>query len=174
MYLSKKEAAEYLNVSERAIARYAQQGKISVKYVKGKNGKEAKYPIEELNSFKSHKDIDIHRPKIEPLPSVDSESQEQDQGLSTLGKGFPSISPVNQERLIQAFENIALSMNNEKQMIDICHKKLLLTIDEVKLLTGLSRDNIKKVIDSRKLKAKKIGRSWRIKKKDLEAYINNL
>jgi transposase len=49
MYLSKKEAAEYLEVSERAIARYAQQGKLSVKYVDGKNGKVAEYSIEELD-----------------------------------------------------------------------------------------------------------------------------
>jgi len=177
MYLSKKEAAEYLKVSERAIARYAQQGKLSVKYVDGKNGKVAEYSIEELDLLKSDKNTDVYRPTAEPMTTLDKENPDPCQGLSMVDKGLPSISELSsQEKLIQAFETIASSLNNQKQINDlnICEKKLLLTLEEVKLLTGLSKELLRTAIKEGKLKAKIIGKGWRIKRKDLEQYIDSL
>jgi excisionase family DNA binding protein len=52
--------------------------------------------------------------------------------------------------------------------------KLLLTLDECRVLTGLSRQTLRAAIDADELKAKQIGRAWRIKRSDLEAYIEGL
>ena len=53
-------------------------------------------------------------------------------------------------------------------------EKLLLTLKEVQALTGLSREILREAINSGKLKAQIIGKSWRIKRFDLSDYIDNL
>ncbi|WP_242578224.1 helix-turn-helix domain-containing protein, partial [Chroococcus sp. FPU101] len=52
--------------------------------------------------------------------------------------------------------------------------KLLLTLKEVQALTGLSRETLKEAIASNQLKAQIVGKAWRVKRKDLEEYIENL
>ncbi len=52
--------------------------------------------------------------------------------------------------------------------------KLLLTLAEAQALTGLSRGVLREAIDKGKLKGQVIGRAWRIKRTDLEAYIKKL
>jgi excisionase family DNA binding protein len=45
---------------------------------------------------------------------------------------------------------------------------------EAQALTGLSRNVLRTAIDAGELKAKQIGRGWKIKKTDLESYIEKL
>ncbi len=52
--------------------------------------------------------------------------------------------------------------------------KPLLKIAEAQTLTGLSRQILKAAIDDGKLKATVIGRSWRIKRDDLDLFIKKL
>ncbi|PSF30451.1 excisionase [Aphanothece hegewaldii CCALA 016] len=52
--------------------------------------------------------------------------------------------------------------------------KLLLTLKEVQALTGLSRETLREAIASGQLKAAIVGKAWRVKRKDLEEYIENL
>ncbi|HEY9299382.1 MAG TPA: helix-turn-helix domain-containing protein, partial [Phormidium sp.] len=52
--------------------------------------------------------------------------------------------------------------------------KLLLTISEAQSLTGLSREFLREAIASGELKAKVIGRGWRIKRLDLDKFIDEL
>ena len=52
--------------------------------------------------------------------------------------------------------------------------KLLLTLPEVQTLTGLSKTLLRDAINKGQLKAKIIGKSWRIKRSDLDEYIANL
>ena len=54
------------------------------------------------------------------------------------------------------------------------YHKLLLTLPEAQELTGLSRTLLRKAISENKLKAKIIGKSWRIRYADLEKYIAKL
>jgi hypothetical protein len=53
-------------------------------------------------------------------------------------------------------------------------EKLLLNLNDCKLLTGLSEQNLKEAIKSDRLKAKIIGRGWKVKKQDLDDFVNNL
>ena len=50
--MKKKEAADYLGVSTRAIERYTSQGKLSVKYEKGKTRPITIYDPNELKKLK--------------------------------------------------------------------------------------------------------------------------
>jgi excisionase family DNA binding protein len=52
--------------------------------------------------------------------------------------------------------------------------KLLLTLPEAQALTGLSREFIRDAINDGTLKAKMIGRSWRVKRSDLDDYVASL
>jgi len=52
--------------------------------------------------------------------------------------------------------------------------KLLLTVTEVQALTGLSKDVLRDAISDGTLKAKLIGRSWRVKRSDLEEFVATL
>jgi excisionase family DNA binding protein len=52
--------------------------------------------------------------------------------------------------------------------------KLLLKLNEAQSLTGLSRLTLRAAIDEGTLKAQLIGRTWRIKRSDLESYIKKL
>ena len=53
-------------------------------------------------------------------------------------------------------------------------EKLLLTLPEVQALTGLSRETLREAIKQNELSAKIIGKAWRIKRSDLEDYIEGL
>ncbi len=56
---------------------------------------------------------------------------------------------------------------------DIAHK-LLLTLPEAAALTNLSRAHLRRAIHGESLKAKKLGRGWRIKRADLDVYVAEL
>jgi excisionase family DNA binding protein len=47
-------------------------------------------------------------------------------------------------------------------------------LTEAALLAGLSRGHLRLAIAEKKLKARIIGRGWRVKREDLEAYIKKL
>lgn len=52
--------------------------------------------------------------------------------------------------------------------------KILLTLAEAQSLSGLSREILRASIRDNKLKAKVIGKAWRIKPMDLEEYVRAL
>jgi excisionase family DNA binding protein len=56
---------------------------------------------------------------------------------------------------------------------DIAHK-LTLSLVEAARLSGLSRNHLRAAIEAGDLKAKIIGRGWKVKKKDLESYVTKL
>jgi hypothetical protein len=60
--MNKQEAAEFLGVSVRALERYVQQGRISVKYEKGKTRPTANFDSVELEAFRA----ELNQPTIKP------------------------------------------------------------------------------------------------------------
>jgi excisionase family DNA binding protein len=84
------------------------------------------------------------------------------------GRGAALIAAIVRETLNQAEER--------KAAPDASHvaAKLLLTLSECQTLTGLSRAVLREAIETKKLKAKLIGRSFRIKRPDLEAFVKAL
>ena len=164
MYVNKKEAAEILGIGERTLRKIAEQGKLSVKYTKGKNGKVAQFLKDEVIKLKA----DREQPLIKPTFDTPSNVSED---LGNLPAIVNSNFPIQaQETMIIALQNLSTSIIGELNLSN----KLILTISEVKNLTGFSKNIIMSEIQNGKLKAKKIGRSWRVKKLDLEAYIRDL
>ena len=56
---------------------------------------------------------------------------------------------------------------------EVAHK-IMLTLPEAAVLTSLSRNHLREAISKGKLKARIIGRGWRVKRSDLDAYVKKL
>ena len=63
--MNKKEAAEFLGVSVRALERYIQQGRISVRYEKGKTRPTPNFDPSELETFKTELNQPSYKPPIQ-------------------------------------------------------------------------------------------------------------
>ena len=169
--MNKKEAAEYLGVSTRAIERYTKQGKLHVQYQKGKTRPVAVYTQEELDLLKEQLSITIHKPAIEESPTVTDNPDKTPVGISGLLEkiALPLFSHL--AALTEAVQNLQPPSGSIEVPIA---EKLLLTLPEVQALTGLSRSTLRDAIENEQLPAKIIGKAWRIKRGDLEDYIENL
>lgn len=176
--MNKQQAADYLGVSVRALERYVQQGKISVKYEKGKTRPTANFDHTELEAFKA----ELNQPTIKPAfeSRQIATEQQSDTGKLTHTAGeiarFDEVSSFGEIGVIEKLSGIieALLGKADTQPIVPIADKLLLTIAEAQALTGLSREFLRDAITAGNLKAKVIGKSWRVKRSDLEQYVDKL
>ena len=167
--MNKKQAAEYLGVSVRALERYVQQGKLTVRYEKGKTRSTANFDQTELEAFKE----ELNQPTIKP--AVESRQ------ITTDVYDETDIVPVNVaefgeftvvDRLAGMVEML-ITRGDKKPTVPI-ESKILLTLDEAQALTGLSKGYLREAIRQGSLKAKQIGKSWRVKRSDLDDFIEDL
>ena len=168
--MNKKEAAAYLGVSTRAIERYVKQGKLSVKYIKGKTSKLATYDEAELARLQEELTQITHKPAIEQVTPEETSLSNSSPTLTGLLEKviFPLSSQLTQlTEAVQSLKSLPIPLVPTEQ-------KLLLTLKEVQALTGLSREILREAIKEGKLKAKIIGKSWRVKRGDLEDFIEGL
>jgi excisionase family DNA binding protein len=162
--MNKKEVAEALGITTRQVETYASKGRLGeVKYVRGRTGKQADYDAEAVAVFKAELDNPDH--SITALQAANS----QPSGLSV---------PAS-DRLITTLEALGFTRDhaNTRQpspsIADLAAKPLL-TLAEAYTLTGLSRGILREAIDAGKLKARIIGRAWRVKRDDLNVFIRKL
>jgi excisionase family DNA binding protein len=156
--VNKKEAAEYLSVSERAIERYTAKGKLNVTYEKGRTGTIAIYDEAELNKLKAEMEN----------PSALARSNSHDTG-DKLARVTPSGLSLAQA-IGQA---IGEHLPKQNGYVPV-ESKLTLTLKEAASLSGLSRSFLVGAIHNKKLKAAKRGRGWNIKRGDLDVYVKAL
>ncbi|MBD2359237.1 helix-turn-helix domain-containing protein [Tolypothrix sp. FACHB-123] len=173
--MNKQEAADYLGVSVRALERYVQQGKISVKYEKGKTRSTANFDATELEAFKAELEQPTIKPAFEPRQNT-TEPQQQTGKLTHSPGEIARFDEVSEFGVIEKLSGIieALLGKADNQPLVPIADKLLLTIAEAQALTGLSREFLRDAINSGQLKAKQIGKSWRVKRSDLQEYIDKL
>jgi excisionase family DNA binding protein len=156
--MNKQEAAQFLECSPRAVERYVQQGKISVIYEKGKTRSVARFDVFELENFKKQLQQKLIKPAIiEPRQTATLNTTK----LVKIRNQADDIDDI-----VEVIAKIAEKL--------IYKDKLLLTLKECQALTGLSRKTLITAIAKHQLIAKIIGKAWRIKKSDLENFINNL
>ncbi len=158
--MNKKEAAARLNVTTRQVEHYVSKGRLTVAYVRGKTGKQSDYDESEVERLKT--ELETPDAPITALQAANSPVV----GL---------VAPQERERFLHALE--ALSNNrstNPQPTISDLAVKPLLTLSEAQVLTGLSRATLRDAIDAKRLKAQIIGRAWRVKRDDLDAYVRKL
>jgi hypothetical protein len=147
--MNKKEVAEFLSVSTRIVEKYASEGRLGeVKYVRGKTGKQAEYAREAVENLKTI------------LESPDTAL---------------TATKTPDARLLVAHLVEAIANRKQPRMEAVrVAEKLLLTVGECKLLTGLSEQNLRLAVKSGKLKAQLIGRGWKVKRQNLDEFVNSL
>jgi excisionase family DNA binding protein len=152
--MNKERAAKSLGISVRSLQRLVQSEKISVTYKRGNSGKqEAIFDADELETYKQERDAESTKPAAMTVSDTALARNDANQFLQIL-------------RQVTTPETKAAG-------VSIADKPLL-KLDEAAALTGLSRDILRKAIDSKKLKGKIIGKSFRIKREDLDEYIKKL
>ena len=172
VFMNKQQAAEFLGVSVRALERYVQQGRISVKYEKGKTRSTANFDSSELEAFRAELNQPTIKPAIESRQTPTEQQPELDKPVLYAGEiaEFGDIGVI--DKLSSIIEGL-LARGETQPSVPIADK-LLLTVSEAQALTGLSKDVLRDAIQEGSLKAKVIGRSWRIKRRDLEQYVASL
>jgi hypothetical protein len=190
--MNKKEAAEYLGLSEKTVERYKSSGKLSARLrrVVGGDGKTRKvldFEQPDVERLRCELSGDIVYPNLtdgQPQTNTQTDTDIQTRtdresskntDLSRVGQTPTDTDIQTQttrpiEIIFARFENVF-----EKNLeVFRAGGKLLLNLTDCRLLSGLSQATLKDAIKSEKLKAKIVGRGWKVKRQDLDEFIKNL
>jgi excisionase family DNA binding protein len=157
--MDKERAAEELGISVRTLQRMVKRGEIAVRYERGPKGDEAHFDEEDLRLYLERHKPALLRPGSSALVRHDAPPVVT--GDMT-GGAMNGAAGDTAHRMVTAFE--ALSVGN----------KLLLNLTEVRMLTGLSGQHLREAIHVGTLKGRIIGRGYKVKRADLEAYVRKL
>jgi excisionase family DNA binding protein len=163
--MNKNQAASFLQVSTRAIERYTAKGKLTPNYDRDESGRMvALYDEAQLASLK----VAMQAAPMSQRAGVQREkSKPQGQALTLRGAGKSAALA----ELIAAIDEA----RSKRAPVVALESKLVLSLAESAAVSGLSAGHLREAIHSKKLKARKgIGRGWRIKRTDLDAYVRKL
>jgi excisionase family DNA binding protein len=175
-YLNKKDAAEFLGVSVRTFERLQGKGKVKVaKQVPGRTGPENVYARVDLLKLRSDQAVDAATtgPLVPELVTEDGSHATSHDTRLVRRDDVTALAPLDMadlnQRLVEALEALKTGVSREAPS-----GKLLLTLPEVTELTGLSRGFLVGAIRVGKLKARIMGKAWRVKRDDLDAYVKKI
>jgi hypothetical protein len=151
--MNKQQASKELKISVRSLQRLVQNKVLTIVYQRGNSGKqEAVFDAEQIAKYKLERDAPSTK-LIKP-PPYDKSALARNATLE----------------LLEVFRN---SLTNQKMVVPVADK-VLLTVSDCRLLTGLSEKRIIEAIKSEKLKAQFIGKGYKIKRTALNNFITNL
>jgi excisionase family DNA binding protein len=165
--MNKRDAADFLGVSVRAVERYTSKGKLKVSYKHGKNGLQAEYDLADLERFKQ----ELEQPAYPTHFPAPTNGDALTPATSTALVETASTIKIGISGLIAELQTLNKSIKPNGHLSVSLADKLTLSLLEASALSGLSRSFLTGAIHTRKLKAAKRGRGWNIKRADLEAYI---
>lgn len=161
--MDKKQAANFLGVSERTVENYAKAGKLSVVYLGGK----ADYKESELKALKTEKETPVHKAMV----SIPNESE------NAIAGGFGIGNESSLMELVEVFAQIAKALERSPQIEIVGQnlwRKLIWNLDEAAIATGYSKSYLYCAIKEGKLRGMKIGRGWKVRPQDLQEYTRSL
>jgi excisionase family DNA binding protein len=165
--MTKDEVAELLEVSTRQVERFTSAGRLSVTYERGTTRKVPVYVRSEVERLKGEIENTTHaRPAIVP-------AEGQQTGIATISDNASSQLSELVAILRGAAETSRRREDHDVSITDLAHK-LTLSLIEASQLSGLSRNHLRQAIEDKKLRARIIGRGWRVKRDDLDAYVKKL
>jgi len=175
--MNKREVADELNCSTRQVEKYVGAARLRVvEYVRGKTGREGVYDPGDVARLKD----ELERERSEVIGHAGASSlaaPKRDAGalVERLTANFDR-QHQDAERIIAALASLReappaqLNGHAEMRLTD----KLTLSLSEASRLSGLSRGHLRRAIDEKKLKARIIGRGWRVKRADLDSYVKKI
>ncbi len=183
--MNKKEAAEFLELSEKTVERYKSSGKLSarMKRIVGADGKSRRvldFNQSDLDQLKRELSGNVVFPELtdghaQTKTQTDTDRQTQPDTANFAGN---EVSIYGQTQTANLFEVIFKSLEtiSERNLrASDRFQKLMLTVDEAAAVSGLPKAFLDRAIKKDgALKATKIGGRYRIKRQDLDEFINNL
>ncbi len=183
--MNKKEAAEFLGVSEKTVERYKSAGKLSarLKRIVGADGKSRKvldFNQSDLERLQRELSGNVVFPEItdrhaQTETPTDTDGQTK---LDTANFADNELSIYGQTPTANLFGIIFKSFESmSERYLETSSRfqKLALTVDEAAAVSGLPKAYLERAIKKEKtLKATKIGGRYRIKRQDLDEFVNNL
>jgi excisionase family DNA binding protein len=170
--MNKEQAAAALGITVRTLQRHMAAHRIGFAIRKTATGEEATFSAEEVARFKAQRDAltetvtpAANVSEVVRAPSQALEHVSNSQTIEALGRAIADA--------LQATQTHANGTGGAVSITDLAHK-LTLSLMEASQLSGLSRGHLRDAIENRKLKARIIGRGWRVKRDDLEAYVKKL
>ncbi len=173
--LTKAEAAEHIGVSVRTLLRLT--GKEIAHLPKRRESDATLYALAELDRYladEQAKAAGVVSGVVtgDTLGAPDTRETPANLALlpvSQAGAAGALVTGDTQARFLAALEALA----PRTSLADLSHK-LLLSLPEAAQLSGLSRDHLRDAIKAGKLKAKVIGRGWKMGRAELEGYTAKL
>jgi excisionase family DNA binding protein len=164
--MNKKEAANYLKVSTRAIERYTSKGRLTPAYEPGRTGPAPVYDSTQLDDLRREMETALTAPPVKlDKPAISDKGDTG--GALVLSRSGQSAALVE---LVAAIERARSEARPQAPL----EAKLTLNLQEASALSGLSRGYLLEAIKGKKLKARIIGRGWRVKRDDLDSYVKKL
>jgi predicted transcriptional regulator len=162
--MNKKEVAAFLGISTRLVEKYASAGRLGeITYVRGKTGKQAEYNQEAAEKLKTALES--------PDTSLATTTPDARLFVAQLVEALTS----REQAHVEAIRGLLSGSSEETRSASVrVSEKILLNLSDCRLLTGLSEANLREAIKTNKLKAKIIGRGWKVKRQDLDKFINGL
>jgi hypothetical protein len=149
--MNKQQAAKELKISVRSLQRLVQNKVLTVIYKRGNSGKqEAVFDADEVARYKTERDRPTN--KLVRLPTNDK---------NTLARNA-------------TLEFLEIFRNSPAKTVVPVADKILLTVQDCRLLTGLSEQTIRDSIRDETLKARVIGRGLKVKRSNLNDFIEKL
>jgi excisionase family DNA binding protein len=180
--MNKQEAAEFLNVSVRAVERYTQQGRLSVTYARGRTRPVAEYRAAELEALRAEIQANLYhqRPAHEKTNPANPEQPSEIGGVSpsqalqrqASEQGIAILSAAIRDALGGEYA-ARNGLSDKPSIADLSHK-LTLSLPEAARVSGLSANHLRGAIHDGKLKAKIVGRGWKVKPEELRAYVGKV
>jgi hypothetical protein len=181
--MNKKEAAEFLKVSEKTIERYKSAGKIAARMIRvtGDDGKARQvldFKEADLQKLKN----ELSGEKVFPIVTnghaqtktqTDTDGQTQTEIFQSDNADILTQGQTQTVRLLQAiFEHSEFSPKNKAHISNLMQKPIL-TEREAAEISGLTLAFIQRARKNNLLRAIK-DVSWKIKRADLDEFIKNL
>ena len=189
--MNKQQAADFLGISPRTLERAVKKSSVAARYEKGKTSDVLVFDEAELQRYKAEQEAPTHLPTVEraseaatsngaPTNRMETPTNfaNSDNGLATFGELSSESANGMGLALLQALSQLqpgAVAASQESgPPLTPPSQKLLLSLAEAQSYSGLSRANLMDAIHDEKLRAQKIGRGWKIKRRDLESYVEGL
>jgi excisionase family DNA binding protein len=158
---TKQEAADYLGISVRTLMRLT--GSDIAHLPKRRPTDPTLYDETELSRYKA--DLENMTRYVSPVVTPDTPSPSQ--ALQT------RQSIALRQMLLDALQGLPSPGKGSPVQVSIADK-LMLSVVEAAQLAGVSSNHIREAIKAGKLKARIIGRGYRVKRPDLDEYVKKL
>ncbi|MDQ3256972.1 MAG: helix-turn-helix domain-containing protein [Acidobacteriota bacterium] len=171
--MNKDDAATFLGMSVRSLQRLTSEGLFKPALTGAKGA--AVYDATELKQWRDMSEDERHRARddarqqhsgsLSPMTVMTGKADVTGNGVMTVTRDTPDSR--------REFAQMIAAAVAAKPALSVADK-LTLSLIEASQLSGLSRNHLRQAIEEKKLKARIIGRGWRVKREELERYVKKL